>query len=398
MDTSAQNAPMPPTPTVPEQPIAQPPGAPEFNSLAGNYGAARGFESVGPNMLGDFLLGGGFSSASLFAIEPVIVSANRTSVPLGNSTTYPAPVSSHTMKIADNESPWPRNRVYFNTNYFNHVGDNTAITREMLGFERRTSDGRASVGMRLPFYVVSPGEQTFSGGQVGTFGADPNTQTSIGDLTLLTKYAWVYDPMGGNVLSFGTLLVAPTGPATIGGVDPLFNVNGVTHSGTIQPYMAFYRSLGPSSRDGLFLQGFFSADAPFNVNDSTYLYTDLGLGYIYRRGSRNWLNAIVPTVEVHVNDPITNRQHLVTPTSRFRQATGYTNLANLSGGAFVPATVTYNDICNITTGVTAVFSQRTTLALGVATPVTGPQPFAYELQLMLNRYFGPGSWVPNVFR
>ncbi len=370
--------------------LLQPEAAPDFNMLSSSYGAARGPESVGVNMLGDFLVGGALSGSNLVLSTPTVTpSTGLFQVRLGaNGQPAPATFSGHSFKIADNESPWPRTRLFVTSNYFDQVGGKTGITREMFGFEQQLGDGSASISMRLPLYSVAPGVQNnaaFVGGQIGTFGVGTEGRTSLGDLTTVFKQALIYDPSGGNVLSWGTALVAPTGPATIGGVTPAFTLDGVQHTGSIQPFLAGYKSLS-GANSGWFVQGFFAVDTPFTTTDATYLFNDWGVGYIHRTQG-NWLTAIVPTMEVHVANPLNNRTHTARATPALIAATGY-NL--LTGSAY------YFDQVNITSGVTCVLNHRSTLSLGVCAPVAQPHPYNYELQILFNTFVG--SWVAPLFQ
>jgi len=366
---------------------AQNDAAPDFGSISGAYGGASAPQSAGSFMMGDSIPGGAFG-AQLFlngtVTTPPINLPNGETIP-GKvvNVTVPyggrlaAPFNLHTFKIADNESPWPRNRIFFTSNYFDHVGDSTGITRQMMGFERTFGGGRSSFGMRIPFFTVDPGvvpNPLMPGSQIGTFGAGTGTTGYIGDLTFLFKRALIFQPTSGNVLSAGVAVTTPTGPATLAGVTPLYTLNGVTHSGSIQPWMGFYRSIGPAF-DGLFVHGFSAIDAAFSANDTTFWYNDLGLGYYFNRGTKRGLTGIVPTVECHVNTPMGNRTQGLTATPTLAALTGLTNMLG---------SVQYSNTVNITSGATLVFNRRTTMTFAAVAPVSSPQPFNYELFMQLN--------------
>lgn len=346
------------------------------DSLAGDVGRARSPQASGSYMMGDFLTGGALGGQ---------VQLNCTiNQPYG--TQLAAPFSFHTFKIANNESPWPRNRVYVTSEYFRQVGDTTAITRETFGFERTFMQNRASFGMVLPFYTADPGTiaNTLTPGSIGTFGLGTSTRGNTGDLTMIYKQALIFDPQGGNVLSVGAAVTAPTGPSTIASVTPAYTVNGVYHYGGIQPYMAFYRSIGPAF-NGLFLQGFSSLDRPFSPHDSTFWFNDLGIGYYYRRDVSRGLTGVVPNFEVHVNTPLDGRTQTITATPE---------LAALTGFPGVSGTIQYYNQVNLTSGVTFIFNRRTTLALGVVAPVATPHPFNVEFMAQFNVLRVP--WMPAV--
>ncbi|HUY35017.1 MAG TPA: hypothetical protein VMV69_19875 [Pirellulales bacterium] len=361
--------------------------APDLGSIAGAYGGASGPQSAGTFMIGDYLAGGAFGG-TLF-LNNTVTTPNVT-LPNGEiipgkvvSVTVPygghlaAPFNLRTFNIADNESPWPRNRVFFTSNYFAQVGDSTGLTQEMGGFERTFGEGRSSFGMRIPFWTVDPGvapDPFAPGGQIGTFGAGTGTSAYIGDLTFLYKRALIFQPNSGNVLSVGAAVTTPTGPATFAGVTPLYTINGVDHRGSIQPWMGFYRSIGRAF-DGLFVHGFSSIDAPFSAHDATFWYNDYGLGYYYKRNTNRGLTGIVPTVECHVNTPLGNRTHGVTATQSLAAMTGFSNMLG---------SVQYTNTVDLTSGATLVFNRRTTLTVAAVAPVSSPQPFNYELVMQLN--------------
>jgi hypothetical protein len=351
------------------------PNAPGIDNLAGELGRARSPEAVGPFMMGDFLTGGAFGG-------PLHLNCSIRE-PYGNGN-LAAPFAFHTFKIADNESPWPRNRAFVTSEYFRQVGDRTAITQEMFGFERTFQQNRSSLGLRLPFYTVAPGvvPNSLAGGEIGTFGLGTSTRGNIGDLTLIAKHAVIFDPQGGNVLSIGAAVVTPTGPPTLAGVTPAYTVNGVNHRGAIQPYLAFYRSIGQAF-NGLFIQGFSSIDRPFSPHDATFWFNDIGLGYYYRRDVPSGLTGIVPNIEAHVNTPLDGRVQTVTATPQLAALTGFTS---------VMGQIQYSNQVNLTSGITFIFNRRTTLALAVVAPVSTPHPFTVEYVAQLNVLRAP--WFP----
>jgi hypothetical protein len=125
-------------------------------------------------------------------------------VTTAQSVLVPVPGRYSGVAIVDNDSPRPTDRVYFNYSYYDGIGaqlnpglGNITMNRPMLGFEKTFLNGDASVGMRLPFIQLN--------GPPGV-GAD-----DIGDMSILSKYAFINDPYG-NVLSAGLIVTVPTGP------------------------------------------------------------------------------------------------------------------------------------------------------------------------------------------
>jgi hypothetical protein len=73
----------------------------------------------------------------------------------------------------------------------------------------------------------------------------------------------------------------------------------------------------------------------------------------------------VPTFEVHINNPLTHRD--------------YNNQLDPTGTP---------DVVNFTYGLNTLVGQNAVFTFGVATPVTGPHPFGYELLALINWRFG----------
>ena len=137
----------------------------------------------------------------------------------------PVPGRYSGITITDNDSPRPTDRLYFNYGYYDSIGaslnpglGNITQSRPMIGFEKTFLNGDASIGMRLPFVQLN--------GPPGT-AAD-----SVGDLSILSKYAFINNP-NGDVVSAGVIITAPTG------INGGFLVDGteVPHSTLIQPWV-----------------------------------------------------------------------------------------------------------------------------------------------------------------
>jgi hypothetical protein len=193
--------------------------------------------------------------------------------------------------LTDNDSPRPTDRFYFNYNYYDGINaqlnpgvGNITQNQQILGFEKTFLDRNASVGMRLPFIQLN--------GPPGA-GAD-----AVGDLTILTKYAFINQP-NGNVVSAGLIITAPTGPS--GGL--LCDGTPVPHSVLFQPWAGFIRVY-----DRAYLQGVTSIIAPTDGRDVTFLAHSLGVGYwLYRADGDRMLRGIIPVAEIHIRTPLNDR-------------------------------------------------------------------------------------------
>jgi hypothetical protein len=317
-------------------------------SLAPERFAAVGGETVAlatPNMQGDQLGIPALSFLSQFRL------------PNGGQLVLVPSIRS--FKISENESPRPQDRVYFDFNYFNDVNKavnnrlgadflSLHVFRETFGVEKTCLDGKASIGLRLPLNSLDV-DITVSG--------LPRTDTDIGDLSIILKYAFYSDPQTGDLVSAGLAITAPTGPDTFAG-SPLVST---LHSTVLQPYLGYIFSL-----DELFFHGFSAIDVPTESQDVTLLHNDIGAGYfLYRtRQTDRLITSIVPTFEAHINTPLNHRG-------------GF----NFADPAATP------DWVDLTTGATVGLLGHASLAVGIVTPITGPKPFAFEVLTQLNVRF-----------
>ena len=340
--------PAPAAPTSPALPTArapetvatsEPAGAPPA-SAADLTTAATEAGSSPPELLGD--------------VPPFPA---RVLSPAGSGSSALLP-SARGFKIADNESPQPRDRVYFSFNYFDDLYGsanrdrgapirNIRVYRETFGLEKTCLGGAASVGLRLPLNEFFA--DTSLAGLTGT-------PTTVGDLSIILKYALWRSADNSRVVSAGLAVTAPTGPDS-------FAASGLRrfHSTTLQPFAGYLWAGG-----NCFLHGFAAVDVPTDANDVTLLFNDLGVGYFLYRAAEpdRFLTAVAPTFEVHVNTPLNHR--------------GGPILAN----ALVPS-----DVVNLTAGVNLMFLGKTRLGLGVVAPVTGPRPFDVEVVAQLRCSF-----------
>jgi hypothetical protein len=254
-------------------------------------------------------------------------------------------------KIAENESPRPTDRFFATYNYFNGVGSGIPgiptfdTHREVFGFEKTFLDGDASVGMR--FNVL---QNTGDGGLGAAY---------FGDITIVSKYAFLNNRETGNVISGGVLVTVPTGPDAI--LIDGSRINPVV----LQPWNG-----GILNFERVFFQGFSSLAIPVDSRDSLLALTDIGMGWkMYRASdlSDSIVSYVVPVTEAHFTIPYT-RQGIN------RWPVGFPEM-----------------LCVLTNGVHIGLGRSTDLTLAVAVPVTGPKTFDVEAVAQLNWRFGASA-------
>ena len=272
-------------------------------------------------------------------------------------------------KIAENESPFPQDRVFFTYNYYDNVqgpaqGSDRALLlsqmvnfrgqdfaadifipgvtpprldvhRETFGFEKTFFDGAASIGLRVPFFQNN--------------GAEPFSSNDLGDMTIILKGLLYQNPATDSGFSAGLAVTVPTGP-------DIRTATGELHSTILQPFLGYQLGM-----DRLLVYGFLSIAVPTEVDDVTFLFNDLGIGYRLCEGRGGLVSGIIPAIEAHVTTPLNHRDS--------------------------NDTIQGFDLVVLTGGVHVGLGQRSMLTLGVATPVTGPRLFDVEAIVQFNMRF-----------
>jgi hypothetical protein len=216
------------------------------------------------------------------------------------------------IKLAENNSPEPRDRLYFNYNYFNNVPNGfNDVNRYVFGFEKTFRDGGMSIDVRVPFASTLATDQVAE--EAGT------KDTEFGNLTMIWK-TLLYESQQ-TLVSGGLGVAAPTGDDTrlyrLDGRQILQIRNESVH---LLPYVAVLSS----PIDSLFLQGFLQFDVDANGNpafgnaaggglgsigtlhDPTLMFIDVALGYRWYQNQYAVITSIVPLIELHYS---TTLQH-----------------------------------------------------------------------------------------
>ncbi len=324
-----------PQPTDPKA-AGQAPQAPidqqQFAELA-QAGTEAGADTFNPAMFGDML---GFGR-------------NRIPVMRPSGTTVSALVPEMrrgAFRVADNASPLPYDRIYVFYSYFNDIRPQSSsalphlqVHRETMGFEKTFFDNRASFGLHMPFL------------QVGN--AYPGIGDNyLGDLSMVTKWAFLYDPTTGSGLSTGVAVTFPTGQG------PKESIGGAAFNTTyVQPYLGYILNT-----DLLYFQGFSSIATGLNTNQNepTLLLNSTSVGLWLLRNRAAFLRGIAIPLEVHLTTPLDMRS------SSVYSATDH--LALVSGFNFV-------------------FPGNSTVGIAVGTPVIGPRFYDVEAQAFMNLRF-----------
>jgi hypothetical protein len=363
-------------------------------SARGSRQANVGLASV-PNMFGD-----------LAGANSTFVASNITSVgaPKVTTGTFSLPIAgggSRIGKISENDSPIPRDRVFFSYNHFQNVFQisetpqsppgptllrQEPIDRYTLGFEKTFFDGWTSVEVRMPFMgSIDTQLQTVgytSGGNVG-------------NLTVVLKSLLYMD--SATAVGAGVAIETPTGSDTFTRINTtrLQFRNDAAH---LLPYIGFVWSPGDPRwgwGSGLFLSGFAQIDINANGNqvnvidrnnmplqtlgvltDQNLGFLDLAAGYwLYRDPDAPRLTGLAAITELHYT---TTLQDIDRINGTFN---GAALALNSTGNRF--------DVLNGTIGVQALLFDASSLRVAGVFPLGNDNRrlFDSELQVQFNRRF-----------
>ncbi|MCA9024725.1 MAG: hypothetical protein KDA86_05895 [Planctomycetaceae bacterium] len=362
----------PPSPDSPQappqdfQPVAPQTAQPSFTPSQTTT-AATSPQAAAPNSIGDFF--GTGSSTFYFVGSPYIgPDAASSGGTVGRQ------------KFGENVSTIPRDRVFLNYSFFSNVplsANGVDVNRFTPGFEKTFNNGDFSFEMRMPF--ASTADSTFnSDGSVDT------GQFEWGDLTVFLK-ALLYNDCnfamsGGLGFAFPTrdeFIVRDVGGATAIRVD-----NNSIHA---LPFLATLWT--PTSN--FYVQTFAQFDVDLNGNqvdfagtpdagrlqDATYMFLDLNMGYwIYQNPCGN-VRGIAPTFELHYNQGLSSSDFV-----------GDSAAEGIGGGDQV-------SLLNGVVGVNMFLHDNINVQAGYGFPISGDQQFDGEARVTLNWLFGPGG--PN---
>jgi hypothetical protein len=342
---------------------------PPSNALASDYGATSGPLSSAPKMIGDFFGSGGVS------IRTYSESLSVAPLP-GNALPR--------FKMAENTSPLPQDRIYFDFNSFTNVPltETPSSVRSFTpGFEKTFFDGVMSFEMRLPMAstlsndVFADGSTTTASGEFGDMGIALKTLILRREKFLLSGGLAMSLPTAEN-----TQLISSR---SLNATTMLEFQNQSVH------LMPFFGGLW-TPNDRWFAIGYVQIDVDANgdpviaypnfrneflgrYHDTTYLYADLGLGYWARRSeNRNqFFTGLAYSLEFHLNQSLQGQQVL-------------------DAGEFQIGTHAENVSCtDLTVGTHLELYKMTTVTAALIVPLTADRDrqFDSQFRLFVNRRF-----------
>jgi hypothetical protein len=331
-------------------------------------GAASGPESIAPNMVGDYL--GGF-----FTMQPFGAPVQSLVLPGGGIPRF---------KMAENTSPVPTDRVFFDYDYYSNVPLNTksmSLNGFTPGFEKTFFCGAMSVELRVPMAttldtnVILDGSTSTGVGEVGNLGVAVKALLFHSETVAISGGLAIDCPTAKDMVCFPT-------QGDIQGIEIL---NQSVH---LLPFAGGIWT--PSDR--LFFIGFMQLDIDANgdpVNninvqssflpssstvsvgryyEQTMLYLEGTAGYWIRRGDSNHLiNGIALFGELHGNQSLNTSAALET------------QVGTMSGNNI--------SILDMTLGADFQVGELTTVTLAYCTPLSNQREFDNQFRFLLNRRF-----------
>lgn len=229
--------------------------------VAASFGAGYEATGVQPYMIGDFFGGG----ATVLFQE-----SGPTGTPL--SATLPLAAGDRRLKVTENNSPLPADRVFMNYQHFANALDagntNTrGLDRYVFGIEKAFGDGHWSVELRLPFAAGLDSTQ-MTNTPLLTEGAE------FGNLAFIFKgLLWRSQTWSAGA---GLALTLPTaGDVRISGPSSLVVENEAVH---LLPFVGLQYT--PNER--FWMLTFVHAD--FDANGNPVTFTGAEYGYPYTPG------------------------------------------------------------------------------------------------------------------
>lgn len=356
-------------------------------------GGSGNLGNYAPNMVGDSL--GTFGSAFFDVVHNDPLLGTQEAI-FGE---FDIPVTGRIPKIAENNSPMPRDRVYFAYNHFHgaysydpdQIAENPFfdpldplsqpffersprlledVNRFTLGIEKTFFSDDISIELRLPL-MTQAGFSTDSLISDGITAFETATDDPTGDLAINYKQI-LYTAYGQDssfLFSWGMGLTLPTGE---GNTTRIFDTYLHIDDSAIHfnPFLALLLT-----KQRFFMQAFFQLDltnddirvregtngevAEFRAPHRSHI--DLGLGYwIFRDTSRYFFQGLAPVLEFHYTGQINKTEPVSIPlTGTF--AAGQIDLNT-------PASS--RDVYNLTTGFNVQLTNWANCRVAGVLPIT----------------------------
>jgi len=296
-----------------------------------------------------------------------------------------------TPKLAENCSPLPRDRFFFNYSLF----DDTPLTPEgqtvhrfSPGFEKTFLDEMASIELRFPFAATINPDLLLT-----QSGITPDDDVIFGNISVILK-GLLYQTEE-YAFSAGLQVTTPTAPdLNVSLIDGTRIVSIENESVHLMPFIGLLHT----PNDRFFAQAFLQIDADTNGNpvainptlqqlreigrlhDSTFMYVDVNVGYWMYRSTETRLTGFAPTVELHYNTSLEESEFLA------------------SDGFIIGSNLQQISNLNLTVGSYFELGLDNSLVLGYTLPIGNgvDHQFDGELRAFFTHRFGASSRASRI--
>lgn len=299
------------------------------------------------------------------------------------------------VKLAENGSPLPRDRVYVNYSYFNNTPlypGGLDVKRVTPGFEKTFLNGRGSVEVRMPF-ATTLDSNVVSGGITNT------SDTEFGNMSVYLK-GLLLNHENRLALSAGLGLGLPTASdVTIRDAGTGATVVQVENEAL---HLLPFLGLLYTPNDRFFLQGLLEFDFDTNgnpvsassfspaeptgqlaslgrANDFHYAFVGASVGYwIYRDpANEGGITGIAPMAELHYSGSMNGGDRVA---------------GNVVGASYDFGTPQGIQLLNGVVGLQTLLGRDASLTLAYVAPLTAAdRQFDGEFRVMFNWLFGAGQ-------
>lgn len=303
---------------------------------------------------------------------------------------FTAPGATSRFKLAENQSPIPRNRVFYNFSHFHNsvddgVGSNFNINRHTFGLEKTFLNGMTSAEIRIPFASTVGATQIVAAGQ-------PFTEaTEFGDIGWAGKVLLINGPI--VQVSGGIAGSLPTAPdlEVIENNNMSRIENEAFHLG---PFIGVV--VRPGSR--LTISGVVQMDFDLNGNgfydvqgglqsmgqiqDQNLFLASVSAAYWMRQGqNQNLISDIAGIVELHFSTSTVEGDFIV--------PTGYSPYDRAN--AIIATEGSTTNILNLTGGVDLRMGPQNSIVIGAGVPLRSDAVqdslFDTEIIFQFNRFY-----------
>jgi len=304
---------------------------------------------------------------------------SRSAVGGGEKIVGNVPVGDATVKIGDDTSPLPVDRVFFDYNHFHNAlvsanGADVSLNRYTFGFEKTYFDGMTSIELKAPLDGGLNDTQFVNGTTAQNEGTLFGTMALTPKVLLHRNDCWA--------MSAGLAIGLPTSPDAV-----LRNAGSSLRVTDDSLHLAPFLGWLVTPNDRWFAISYLQFDFDTNgnrvfadnvfqgrVQDPTLMYVDLSVGYWLFNdncscGSGQFLTGLAPLVELHYTTTLQNADQLQ--------------------GIIMPVSQRV-DILNLTAGFFFKLGPSAGLTVAGVAPLrtqVGDKEFDAEVLVQFNRWF-----------